>query len=96
MKQALWWKMNDNRGDLTWDSEKWSRTVVSGSSQPSSAVHGILQARILEWVAISFSRGSSQPRDQIQVSRIAGRRFNHWATREAPGKPGKVNLGKWS
>ena len=35
-------------------------------------VHGILQARILEWVAISFSRGSSQPRDRTQVSRIAG------------------------
>ena len=41
-----------------------------------SSVHGILQARILEWVAVSFSRGSSQPRDQTQVSRIAGRRFN--------------------
>ena len=39
-------------------------------------VHGILQARILEWVAISFSRGSSQPRDQTQVSCIAGRQFN--------------------
>ena len=36
-------------------------------------VHGILQARILEWVAFPFSRGSSQPRDQTQVSRIAGR-----------------------
>ena len=35
-------------------------------------VHGILQARILEWVAVPFSRGSSQPRDQTQVSRIAG------------------------
>ena len=35
-------------------------------------VHGILQARILEWVAFPFSRGSSQPRDQAQVSRIAG------------------------
>ena len=35
-------------------------------------VHGILQARILEWVAVSFSRGSSQPRDQTQVSRISG------------------------
>ena len=43
---------------------------------PSSSVHGILQARILEWVAISFSRGSSQPRDRTQVSCIAGRRFN--------------------
>ena len=36
-------------------------------------VHGILQARILEWVVIPFSRGSSQPRDQTQVSCIAGR-----------------------
>ena len=41
------------------------------------------QARILEWVAISFSRESFQPRDQTQVSCIAGRRFNLWATREA-------------
>ena len=40
-------------------------------------------ARILEWVTISFSRGSSQPRDQTRVSRIGGRRFNLWATREA-------------
>ena len=38
-------------------------------------VHGILQARILEWVAFPFSRGSSQPRDQAQVSHIAGRFF---------------------
>ena len=51
-------------------------------SPPVSSVHGILQARILEWVAISFSRGSSQPRD-TQVSCIAGRRFILWATREA-------------
>ena len=39
---------------------------------PGSSVHGIFQARILEWVAISFSRGSAQPRDQTQVSHIAG------------------------
>jgi len=45
-------------------------------SPPGSSVHGILQARILEWVAIPFSRGSSQPRDQTQVSLIAGRGFN--------------------
>ena len=49
---------------------------------PGSSVHGILQARILEWVAISFSRGSSQPRDWTQVSRIAGRFFAIWATKE--------------
>ena len=41
-------------------------------SPPGSSVHGILQARILEWVAISFSRGSSQPRDQTRVSCIVG------------------------
>ena len=39
---------------------------------PGSSVHGILHVRILEWVAISFSRGSIQPRDQTQVSHIAG------------------------
>ena len=46
-------------------------------------VHGILQARILEWVAVPFSRGSSQPRDWIQVSFIAGGFFTSWATGEA-------------
>ena len=46
-------------------------------------VHGILQARILESVAFPFSRGSSQPRDLIQVSHIAGGFFTSWATKEA-------------
>ena len=41
-----------------------------------SFIHGILQARIVEWVAISFSRRSSQPRGRTQVSHIAGRRYN--------------------
>ena len=45
-------------------------------------VHGILQARILEWIAVGFSRGSSQPRNQTQVSCIAGRFFTSWATRK--------------
>ena len=49
-------------------------------SPPGSSVHGILQERILEWTAIPFSRGSSQPRDQTQVSCIAGRLFTIWAT----------------
>ena len=52
-------------------------------SPPGSSVHGISQARILEWVAISFSRGSSQPRNQTQVSCMAGGFF----TTEPPGKP---------
>ena len=46
-------------------------------------VHEILQARILEWVAFPFSRGSSQRKDQTQVSHIAGRSFTSWATGEA-------------
>ena len=46
-------------------------------------VHGILQARILEWVTFPFFRESSQPRDQTQVSHIAGGFFTSWATREA-------------
>ena len=50
---------------------------------PGSSVHGILQARILEWVAISFSRGSFQPKNQTQVSHIACRHFKLWATKEA-------------
>ena len=45
-------------------------------SPPGSSVHGILQARILEWVAIPFSRGSSQPKDLTQVSCISGRYFH--------------------
>ena len=50
------------------------------SSPPGSSVHGILQARILEWIANSFSRGSSQLRDRALVSCIAGRFFTVWAT----------------
>ena len=62
-------------------------SVVSDSLQPMdgnpprSSVHGILQARILEWVAIPFSRGSSQLRDQTQVSCITGWFFTIWATK---------------
>ena len=51
-------------------------------SPPGFSVHGILQARILEWFAIPFSKGSSRPRDRTQVSCIAGRFFTVWATRE--------------
>ena len=51
-------------------------------------IHGILQARILEWIAFSFSRGSSQPRYRTQVSCKAGRFFTSWATREAQYQSG--------
>ena len=52
-------------------------------SPPGSSVHGILQARRLEQVAMPSSRGFSQPRDQTQVSRVSGGFFSMWATREA-------------
>ena len=60
-------------------------------SPPSSSVHRTFQARILQWVAISFSREYSQPRDQTWVSCIVGRRFTVWATREALWIWGLVN-----
>ena len=70
---------------------KWSEIAQScltlcdpvDCSPPGSSVHGFLQARILEWIVISFSRESSRPRDRTHVSRIADRHFNLWATREA-------------
>ena len=67
------------------ESESESHSVVSSCLWPHVlyTVHRILQARILEWVAMPSSRGSSWPRDQTQVSRIAGRFLTIWATREA-------------
>ena len=63
-------------------------------SLPGSSVHGILQAWILEWVAISFSRGSFPSRDWTQVSCIAGRFSTVWAPRGAAGQ--KWDKLKWS
>ena len=54
-----------------------------GCSPPGSSVQGIFQARILKWVAISFSKGSSQPRDWTHIS-FVGRQILYWATWEAP------------
>ena len=65
-------------------------------SPTGSQVPGILQARILEWVVFPFSRGSSQPRDQTQVSLITGKFFTSWATGEAHdiyGVGQKIHLG---
>ena len=61
-------------------------------SLPGSSVQGIFQARVLEWVDISFSRGSSRPRDLTQIFRNVGRRFTIWATPEMSGvKMGGLN-----
>ena len=78
--------------ELNWNQKVKSESEVTQScptlcnpmdcSLSGSSVHGIFQARVLEWVAISFSTGSSRPRDRTQVSHIAGRQFTIWATRE--------------
>ena len=79
-------------GQQTWKDADiyvgWSEVEVAQLCQTlcepmDYTVRGILQARILEWVAILFSRGSSQPRDLTQVSCIAGGFFTSWATKEA-------------
>ena len=67
---------------------KWSEVAQScptlcdpmDCSLPGSSVHGIFQAIVLEWIAISFSRGSSRPRDRTQVSCIIGTHFTVWST----------------
>ena len=61
-------------------------------SPPGSSIHGIFQARVLECVAISFSRGSSWPRDRNWVSYIGGRCFTTWATKEAQETLSSVQL----
>ena len=88
-----WWEYSETR--QWWELHcsvlctVLSRSAMSnslwphGCSPPGSLSLGILQARILEWVAMPSSRGSSQPRDRTQVSRTAGGFFTDWASREA-------------
>ena len=68
---------------VTSDMSDFSLCDHMDCSPSASSVHGILQARILEWVAILFSKESFQPRDRTRVSYTAGRLFTIWATREA-------------
>ena len=82
----------------SWNQDCWSEWVSEvAQSCPTlcdpvdcsllgSSVHGIFRAIVLEWIAISFSRGSSQPRDRTWVSRIVDRRFTIWVTGEVPGR----------
>ena len=66
----------------SWATRENESKVTQDCSLPGSSVHGIFQAIVLEWIAISFSRGSSWPRDQTQVSHIVDRCFTIWAIRE--------------
>ena len=81
-ENVLWFSLflSDLNQFLKWSE---SRSVVSLCDPMEYTVPGILHGRILEWVAFPFSRGSSQPRDRIQVSHIAGGFFTSWAAREA-------------
>ena len=65
-------------------------------SLPGSSVHEIFQARILEWVAISFSRGSSWPRDRTRVSRIVGRHFTICKSRKSRDTWSNRHVWPWS
>ena len=69
--------------EVKWKSLSCEWLFAMDYTLPGSSVHGILQARILKWVAIPFSRETSQPRDQTQISHTAGRFFTVWTTRKA-------------
>ena len=83
-----WWQYSSWQSFLTSASQLYMKVKVAQwcltlCDPKDYTVHGVFQARVLEWVAFPFSRGSSQPRDWTQVSCIAGRFFTSWATREA-------------
>ena len=75
-------------GSGLWLVVQWCLTPCKpvDCSLPGCSIHGILQARILEWVAMPFPGGSSWPTNLTRVSCIAGRLFTSWATREAHGR----------
>ena len=89
-KANLCWKYLLSPVNITYHCVCVSHWVMSDSlqpldcSSPGSSVHGIVQARILEWVAVFFSRGSSRPRGQTCVSCPGRRVLYHWATKEDP------------
>ena len=81
-----YWDIIDSLGKVKWNEVSRSCPTLCDTidcSLPGSSVRGIFQAIVLEWIAISFSRGSSQPRARTRVSLIVDRRFTVWATREA-------------
>ena len=87
------WEL-DHKGN--WAQRNWwFEPSIVQSCKDGFKAHGIFQARILEWVAISFSRRCSQPRDWAQVSRIVGRCFTIWAPREVTHWSSNI-LATWS
>ena len=88
--EKCWWR--DTLG--AWDKHTWLLCLTLCNSVDYT-VHGILQARIREWVGVPFSRGSFQPRDQIQVSPVASWFFTSWTTREAQEYWSNLSLLQW-
>ena len=80
--KSLTYQLNNTKMQIK--IQCWTLSDPMDCSPPGSSVPETFQARILEWVAISFSKGSSQPRDQTRVSCAAGTFFTNWATKEAP------------
>ena len=86
----IFFRIDWSENTLTWPEVAQSYPTLcepTDCSLPGSSVHGIFQARVLELVAISFSRWSSWPRDRTWVSCIVGRRFTIWTTKEALKTP---------
>ena len=81
---SFWIRVSSDIYAQGWDcwKVKVAQSCPTLCDPMAHVVHWILQARILEWVAFPFSRGSSQPRDQAQVSHVAGTFFTSWATKE--------------
>ena len=82
-KYTSGWYRNEKNTLGAWMEVKVTQSCLTLCDLMDDTVHGILQPRILEWVAFPFSRRSSQPRDQTKVSFIAGRFFTSWATKKA-------------
>ena len=76
------WNFPGNNTELKWSEVKVAQSCLILCNPMDYTVHGILQARILEWVAVPFSRGSSLPRDRTQVSHTAGGFFTSWILKQ--------------
>ena len=78
---------------MKWNEMKVTQSCPTLCNPKDYTLHGILQARILDWVAFPFSKGSFQPRDGTQVSCFAGKYFTNWATRDV--KFVFIEASKW-
>ena len=81
---------NDRMCGVLWCFSRVRLCDPVDCNPPDSSVHGVLQARTLEWIAISFSRGSSQGRDQTHIACVSPALAGRFLTTEPPGKPNRM------